>query len=105
MVGRIKKELTTRPALQPLIEKVKAGKALGPWDFSDGLVWYKHKIFLPPDSELTRTIISFVHDSCHEGYLKTLYRITRDFFWPHMRAQVKTFVAECGVCQRNKQKI
>jgi transposase InsO family protein len=33
---------------------------------------------------------------------KTFSRIKREFYWPGLRAAVRTFVRECDVCQRNK---
>ena len=38
--------------------------------------------------------------SGHQGSKKTLERITRKFFWPGIRAQVKHFCKSCGPCQR-----
>ena len=38
----------------------------------------------------------------HFGVKKTLERIKRAFIWKKMCKEVSTFVAECEVCQRNK---
>lgn len=77
-------------------------EAFRPWDFKDGLSWYRHKLFIHAKSNLTSTIITFVHNFCHEGYQKTLFRIAREFHLSGMRSQIREFVATCLVCQRNK---
>lgn len=59
-------------------------------------------MFIILDSPLAATIISFVHNSCHEGYQKTLFRISRDFYWQGMHKHIKEFVATCMTCQRNE---
>nr|GEV19834.1 peroxidase 64 [Tanacetum cinerariifolium] len=38
----------------------------------------------------------------HGGYLKTLKRLTENFFWLQMKRDVKTHVRNCLVCQQNK---
>lgn len=36
------------------------------------------------------------------GYDKTLHRLRRDFYWPHMKQQLKQCIRECNVCQQVK---
>ena len=46
-----------------------------------------------------------IHDGTlggHSGYLKSLHRVQRDFYWPGLRADVKKYVRECDTCQRLK---
>jgi hypothetical protein len=38
----------------------------------------------------------------HAGYDKTIYRATKDFFWPGLKSDVKRFIRECDLCQRVK---
>ena len=38
----------------------------------------------------------------HSGVKKTLERIRRVFYWKKMRKEIDIFVAECEICQRNK---
>ena len=38
----------------------------------------------------------------HLGFLKSYQRAKREFFWQGMKADLKTFVRECDVCQRIK---
>ena len=50
-------------------------------------------------------VLHQVHDiplGGHSGFLKTLHRVKRDFYWPRLRADVRKMVRECDTCQRLK---
>jgi hypothetical protein len=38
----------------------------------------------------------------HSGFTKTYDMVKHSFFWDGMKKDVRSFVAECDVCQRNK---
>jgi hypothetical protein len=38
----------------------------------------------------------------HSGFTKTYDRVKRSFFWDGMKQDIRKFVIECEVCQRNK---
>jgi len=38
----------------------------------------------------------------HDGVIKTLKRLSTNFYWQHMRKEIKDFVARCLVCQQTK---
>ena len=38
----------------------------------------------------------------HRGIAATFQNVCRDFFWPHMKQDVKNFVSTCLVCQKVK---
>jgi len=38
----------------------------------------------------------------HSGFTKTYDRVKHSFFWDGMKQDIRKFVAECEVCQRNK---
>jgi hypothetical protein len=38
----------------------------------------------------------------HSGFTKTYDRVKRSFFWEGMKQDIRKFVTECEVCQRNK---
>ncbi|KAJ9514372.1 hypothetical protein QJQ45_012291 [Haematococcus lacustris] len=55
--------------------------------------------------ELKTRILVEMHDAQfagHVGITKTLERISRMFWWPRMRSEVRHYVANCDACQRNK---
>lgn len=65
-VDDLKNEISKQQDLQQLVTKVREGEELGPWEFWDDVLWYKNRMFIIPNSPLTATIISFIHNSCHE---------------------------------------
>ena len=38
----------------------------------------------------------------HHGALKTYQRLAREVYWRGMKAHIRTYVAECSVCQQAK---
>jgi len=38
----------------------------------------------------------------HSGFTKPYDRVKRSFFWDGMKQDIRKFVTECEVCQRNK---
>ena len=71
----------------------------------NGLLLYKGKIFLGSCDVLKAAVLQQVHDNPlegHLGFLKTLHKVQRDFYWPGLRSDVKKHVKECDVCQRLK---
>lgn len=71
-------------------------------DFLRGPPSLVGRIFLPLASLLAPQIVSLVSNGHHEGYQKTLRRLSRNFFWVGMMKHVLDFVAACPTCQRNK---
>lgn len=50
-------------------------------------------------------VIKHCHDpplSAHGGYYKTVDRVRREFFWPHMDKDVRTYVQNCEICKSIK---
>jgi hypothetical protein len=75
------------------------------WSFRDDLLLYKNKITLGQSPQLKAQVLAFVHSdpsAGHSGYEKTLHRAKRDFYWKGMQKDIKRFIRECEVCQRNK---
>jgi hypothetical protein len=53
----VKEEVGKDSTLQVLIEKVKDGEALSPWNYKDGILFYKDQIYLLENSALLVTIL------------------------------------------------
>ncbi|KAJ9515656.1 hypothetical protein QJQ45_002705 [Haematococcus lacustris] len=65
----------------------------------------KKQTVVPDCPELRARILLEMHDAQfagHVGITKTLERISRVFWWPCMRSEVRHYVANCDACQRNK---
>jgi hypothetical protein len=62
-------------------------------------------LYLSKQSKLKSTVLSELHATPtvgHSGFTKTYDRVKRSFFWDGMKQDIRNFVAECEVCQRNK---
>ena len=57
------------------------------------------------DDSLRRGVIALYHDSPtagHPGVLKTCFLLVKDYWWPHMKDYVSSFVCGCTTCQATK---
>ncbi|XP_058006849.1 uncharacterized protein LOC131182184 [Hevea brasiliensis] len=100
----IRQEIQQSDLLQNLIKKIQQAEAVGPWRYTDGILFFKNKVYLLPTSPLVASIITSIHDSNHEGYQKTLHRIAQNFYWKGMKFAIQTYVQQCPTCQRHKSK-
>ena len=75
------------------------------WDESRK-VWYMgDRLAVPSDLSIRQSIIAECHDCPSAGHLgvsKTIQRVARRFWWPHMTRSIRSYVLACGSCQRNK---
>ena len=63
----------------------------------------ENRLFVPVD--LRPQVIHWAHTSllsCHPGVRRTMFAISRRFWWPVMEPQVREYVEACSVCARNK---
>jgi len=98
----IRLEIQKSDQLQLLLSNIQKEEAVGPWEYKDGLIFFKRRVYLLHTSHLVQSIISALHDSGHEGYQKTLHRVAQDFYWQGMKTSIQTFVRHCVVCQKHK---
>jgi len=79
-------------------------------DFADcslveGRIFFRQKLFIPPDPEVRLQIIWRTHSSGpagHPGRLKTEDLLRRTYWWPRMSKDVAKFVRACQLCFRTK---
>jgi len=60
---------------------------------------------IPLDEELRQQILQALHDAPtagHPGQDETFSQVSRNYWWPGMRAWVTNYVAGCATCQQNK---
>ena len=77
--------------------KLANGVALPPSGCPD------NKLYVPAD--LRSQVIHWAHTSplfCHPGVRRTMFAISRRFWWPSMEPEVREYVEACSVCARNK---
>ncbi|KDP33197.1 hypothetical protein JCGZ_12719 [Jatropha curcas] len=101
-IEAIKEETNSLAKLKEKVRQVCDGEALGPWEYRDGILFFKGRIYLSKDSALINDIIEQFHNSTHEGFFKTLQRIRSTFYSPNLKNKVRTFIRECDICQRHK---
>jgi hypothetical protein len=62
-------------------------------------------LYLSKKSKLKSTVLSELHSTPtagHSGFTKTYERVKRSILWDGMKQDIRNFVVECDVCQRNK---
>jgi hypothetical protein len=75
--------------------------------YQNGHVWFHptNWLVVPDNNELKRGVISLFHDSItagHPGTLRTKLAIEKDFWWPTLLQDVKSYVQGCATCQNTK---
>ncbi|KAJ3007050.1 hypothetical protein NUW54_g3696 [Trametes sanguinea] len=71
----------------------------------DGLVYRRGKLVVPNDSSLRGRVIAAHHDSVlagHPGATNTQNLISRSYWWPSLRQDVRKYVKGCHICQTTK---
>ena len=80
---------------------------VGHYTLKNGLLLYKDMFFLGSGRNMKTKVLALVHDNPlggHSGYLKTLHRDKRDWYWQGMKIDVKAYIKSCDTCQKIKHK-
>lgn len=89
-----------------IIQQCEAGTcAETRYNSKDGLLFWRDRLVLPPNSPLINQVLMEYHSSPiggHSGITRTLARVSAEFYWQHIRADVKQFIQECIICQQAK---
>ncbi|XP_068649025.1 uncharacterized protein [Aristolochia californica] len=102
LLETIKTEHSPVSELQELSQKITAGHMPSAWRVRDGVITYRHHIYLSPDSPLIAAVLSAYHNSYHEGIQKTLFCLRKDFYWDGLKSAVTAYVTACTIGQCNK---
>ena len=105
IISLLKEETTSRSDLCELRRKIEAGEADPMYYFCDGLIYWGRRIFVSAEFPLREALLYEHHSTPqagHSGFERTLRCLVMQFHWPHMRRDVKIFVAACVVCQTTK---
>ena len=102
----LQEALLNDPYTKNIITSIRQDPTTQPeFSLSDNKLFYHNRLVIPDGSSLRKKLLSECHDSLtggHGGYLKTLKRLSENFFWPKMKSDVKVLVQNCLVCQQNK---
>ena len=103
------KEWFSCPSLSQLINNLREDPNSSADYFSkDDILHYKVQVVISPTSTLRTHILEEFHSSTttgHSGFQKIYAFTCRSFFWTGMKNGILNFVAECDVCQNNKEEI
>jgi len=75
------------------------------WSISEGLLYYKDRLFILDNEDLQTLMAKSCHNSKiagHFGQEKTLEIITRDFHWKRITDWVNDYVRSFTTCQQAK---
>jgi transposase InsO family protein len=94
--------------LGPLYESCRE-ESTGRYFVADDLLWInvsnEPRLCIPKNTELRALLLHDAHDSPiagHLGFEKTYENMRRNFYWPRMARDTKSYIASCEQCQRNK---
>ena len=74
---------------------------------SQRLLRYKNMLYVPEEAFVREELLRHHHDdplTRHFDVDKTLKLMTRKYYWDSIKADVKSYVNTCDVCQRVKVK-
>jgi hypothetical protein len=94
------------PELQQLIHQFQQG-ALDrmKYQLHNDLLFYKGRIHLGTLKPFQQQILQQFYSNPlagHMGAQKTYSRLKKEFYWPGMQEEVRSFIKDCEVCKRNK---
>jgi transposase InsO family protein len=94
------------PSTRDLIAKLTLkSDAVPHFSLHSGVLRYRNRIWVGPDSTMQNRIMSEFHNSAwggHSGFPVTFAKLKRYFAWKGMKATVKQFVQSCAICQQSK---
>ena len=73
----------------------------------DGLLYYKDRLYIPPQKELKQQILSEAHDipiAAHPNYIKMYATLRKSFWWNGMKQDILSHVTHYLSCQQIKEK-
>lgn len=99
-------QLQRDPDSLALIAKLSIDPAVVPnFTLSEGVLKFKNRMWIGPDTELQQQLITACHSSAlggHSGIPVTYQHMKRLFAWTRMKSDISKFVSACLVCQQAK---
>ncbi|KAF8750036.1 hypothetical protein RHS01_09663 [Rhizoctonia solani] len=91
------------PAAQTMLPDQYLPTWLWDYDMEAGLLFYQGRIVVPDVGTLRTDLLRIFHDSPlagHPGRQRTLELVSRNYYWPGIRADTYWHVDSCKTCQR-----
>ncbi|TYK14722.1 Transposon Ty3-G Gag-Pol polyprotein [Cucumis melo var. makuwa] len=105
-MNTMSEEVENDEELQQIVEKLKKEQEVGgKFEWKNGRLLYKGRLVLSQTSSLIPRLLHTFHDSVlggHSGFLRTYKRMSGELHWQGMKNDVKKYVEQCEICQRNK---
>ncbi|KAK8972797.1 hypothetical protein V6N11_033137 [Hibiscus sabdariffa] len=96
LVSRIKKLQQTDPELQKIVMKLESKPNFDLSFKSDGLLYFRDRVYVPDNEELKRDMINESHQSSfsiHPGVVKMYRDLKPLYWWPRMKAAITDYVS------------
>jgi hypothetical protein len=80
-------------------------KGMQEWNYEDGLILYRGKVYVLKDNNLQQQIVKSYHDPVimgHPGWYKKTELVQHNYWWPGMTVFIKDYVEGCTICQETK---
>ena len=105
MLPRIKLAAEQDEAYQRTLHQVLTGRNTR-FRSEDGiLILGETTVYIPNDDHMKSILLSEAHDTVfggHFGVEKTIEKLKRYWYWPHMQREVEEYVRTCFTCQTSK---
>ena len=92
--------------LRSIVSRLQAsGEDEGHYTLNKGVLLYKDRFCNGKKSGMKIKVLALIHDSPlggHSGYLKSLHRAKKDWFWHGMKKDIKAYIRGYDTCQRLK---
>jgi hypothetical protein len=102
----VRQEWLQDPKILHLIQQLQDNSPVfAGYSWHNDEIHYKGHLYLSNRSQIKSTVLFELHATPTAGqsrFTKTYDRVKHYFFWDGMKKDVRTFVVECDVCQRNK---
>ncbi|TYK16028.1 uncharacterized protein E5676_scaffold32G00230 [Cucumis melo var. makuwa] len=105
-IETVTKEVAKDEELQLIAQQLQTDPSLeGKYSLLNGKLMYKGRVVLSKSSSLIPSLLHTFHDSIfggHSGFLRTYKRMSGELFRKGMKTDIKKYVEQCEICQRNK---